>query len=193
MPVDHPRPIELFGFVTGKLCFLLTLVAPLLLCDTWAIGFRQMFLMVYIGSFFVILTFAVSHQNRKCFQAEEALEARGVDGNPATDFGELQVETTCNFYAPFWQLLHCAGLGFQVEHHLFPTVSICHFPEVSKIVMQPCAYPPRPLYAKRWKADDILYPRHEEIRGKVDPLTGFSAELKYLPGESALRPPSKRD
>ena len=46
--------------------------------------------------------------------------------------------------------------------------------------MMPCAYPPRPLYAKRWKTDDILYPRHEEIRGKVDPLTGFSAELKCL-------------
>jgi len=103
-PVDHPRPIELFGFVAGKLCFLMTLVAPLLLCDTWGIGFRQvspnpdpnpnpnphhnlnpnpnsnpnpnpspnpnpiclpprqMFLMVYIGSFFVILTFAVSRQ-----------------------------------------------------------------------------------------------------------------------------------
>ena len=106
--------------------------------------------------------------------------------------------------------------------------------------MLPCAYPPRPLYAKRWKVDhtlwnptpnpnpnpdqvddilwnpspnpnpnpdqvddilwnpspnpnpnpdqvdDILYPPHEDIRGRVDPSTGFSADLKYLPGEKAL-------
>ena len=92
-----------------------------------------MFLMLCVGSFVVVLTFAVSrqnpntipnptptpttspnpnpnpnpdpnpnpnpnqvsHQNRKCFQQEEALEARGMDGKPATDFGELQVKTTC--------------------------------------------------------------------------------------------------
>ena len=52
-----------------------------------------MFLMLCVGSFVVVLTFAVSHQNRKCFQQEEALEARGMDGKPATDFGELQVAT----------------------------------------------------------------------------------------------------
>jgi len=230
VPVDHPRPIELAGFVLGKICFVLTVCGPLFACGSWGIAFRQMFLMLCVGSFVVVLTFAVSHQNRKCFQQEEALEARGMDGKPATDFGELQVKTTCDFDAPFWQLLHCGGLGFQIEHHLFPTVSIAHFPQVSKIVMQacldfglpyhhynswghavvahyeylkemgrsdivfadqpapvlPCAYPPRPLYAKRWKVDDILYPPHEDIRGRVDPSTGFSADLKYLPGEKAL-------
>ena len=40
------------------------------------------------------------------------------------------MKTTCDFDAPFWQLLHCGGLGFQIEHHLFPTISICHFPQV---------------------------------------------------------------
>ena len=38
------------------------------------------------------------------------------------------------------------------------------------------------------QADDILYPPHEDIRGRVDPATGFSADLKYLPGEKPLRP-----
>tara|TARA_B100000787_G_scaffold102526_1_gene75874 strand:+ start:45 stop:224 length:180 start_codon:yes stop_codon:yes gene_type:complete len=51
-----------------------------------------MFLMLCVGSFVVVLTFAVSHQNRKCFQHAEALEAEGKDGKPAADFGSLQVE-----------------------------------------------------------------------------------------------------
>ena len=59
--------------------------------------------------------------------------------NPTPSPNPNQVKTTCDFYAPFWQGLHCAGLGYQIEHHLFPTVSICHFPQVSKIVMQACA------------------------------------------------------
>ena len=46
------------------------------------------------------------------------------------------MKTTCDFGAPFWQLLHCGGLAYQIEHHLFPTVSICHLPAVAEIVMQ---------------------------------------------------------
>ena len=68
----------------GKLCFATTLLSPLFVCESVATGLRQVALMTNIGSFFVILTFAVSHQNRKCFQQEEALEARGVDASRFT-------------------------------------------------------------------------------------------------------------
>ena len=122
-----------------------------------------------------------------------------------------QVKTTCNFGAPLWQLLHCAGLGYQIEHHLFPTISVCHLPAVSTIVMEtaaefglpyhyypswfaavhahyeylkemgrndivfadqpppvvPCAYPPRPLDAKRWVLDDVFFPPREDLRGPL--------------------------
>ena len=74
-PVDFPRPIELLGFVVGKLAFGLILWCPMFnphLTAAWA--FRQTVLMLVVGSFVTVLTFAVSHQNRKCFQAEEALE-----------------------------------------------------------------------------------------------------------------------
>lgn len=132
-PIDFPRPIEFFGFVAGKIAFGLTLGCPLFnpyLTTAWAL--RQTTLMFVAGSFVTVLTFAVSHQNRKCFQYAEALADE-------TDFGSLQVKTTCNFGAPMWQLLHCAGLGYQVEHHLFPTISVCHLPAVSTIVMETAA------------------------------------------------------
>lgn len=215
-PVDSPRPIETLGFVLGKICFCCLLNAPMFVLPSFAHALRQSVLMTGIGSFVVVLTFAVSHQNRKCFQHAEAL---ADEKETQTDFGSLQVKTTCNFGAPFWQLLHCAGLGYQIEHHLFPTISVCHLPAVSAIVMEtcaefglpyhyypswfaavyahyeylkemgrkdivfadqpppqvPCAFPPRPLYTKRWKIDDVLYPEHTDLRG---PLRHVQAEKK---------------
>ena len=41
VPVDHPRPIELAGFVLGKICFVLTVCGPLFACGSWGIAFRQ--------------------------------------------------------------------------------------------------------------------------------------------------------
>lgn len=221
--IDRPRPLELCGFILGKLCFLTTMMSSFVAQPTWSLAFRQFALMVFIGSFVVVLTFALSHQNHKCFQHGEALDMRSASAtartdaanapteNDAADFGSLQVKTTCNFGAPFWQLLHMGGLAFQIEHHLFPTISVCHLPDVSKIVMQacaeyglpynyytswwsavlahfnylkdmgrndivfagqpppttPCAYPPRPLYAKRWKIDNLMFPPHNELRGPL--------------------------
>ena len=61
-PVDFPRPIELLGFVVGKLAFGLILWCPMFnphLTAAWA--FRQTVLMLVVGSFVTVLTFAVSH------------------------------------------------------------------------------------------------------------------------------------
>lgn len=51
-----------------------------------------------------------------------------------------QVQTTANFatHNPIitW---YCGGLNFQIEHHLFPTISHVHYPVISKIVKETCA------------------------------------------------------
>jgi linoleoyl-CoA desaturase len=51
-----------------------------------------------------------------------------------------QVQTTINFSrgnrALTWLL---GGLNYQIEHHLFPEVSHCHYPAVAVIVKQACA------------------------------------------------------
>ncbi|GAB5539283.1 MAG: acyl-CoA desaturase [Salibacteraceae bacterium] len=46
-----------------------------------------------------------------------------------------QLNTTGNF-APTNKLLtwYCCGLNYQVEHHIFPSISHVHYPEISKIV-----------------------------------------------------------
>lgn len=56
------------------------------------------------------------------------------------DFMVHQLRTTANFATRSkvlsWWL---GGLNFQVEHHLFPTISHVHYPAISTIVKQVCA------------------------------------------------------
>ena len=51
-----------------------------------------------------------------------------------------QIRTTANFATDnkviSWLV---GGLNFQVEHHLFPTISHVHYPALNKIIKQACA------------------------------------------------------
>jgi len=63
-----------------------------------------------------------------------------VDRSPAVDWARWQVESTVNF-APktaIWTW-YFGGLNYQIEHHLFPTVSHVHYPALSEIVQRTCA------------------------------------------------------
>ncbi|MEX2597893.1 MAG: acyl-CoA desaturase [Salibacteraceae bacterium] len=48
-----------------------------------------------------------------------------------------QLKTTSNF-APSnkWLTWYCGGLNYQVEHHIFPSVSHIHYPDISRIVKE---------------------------------------------------------
>ena len=60
----------------------------------------------------------------------------------------LQTSTTVNFRTGFIGRLLCAGVDYQIEHHLFPGISHVYYPEVSEIVKAYCRahnYPYRTL------------------------------------------------
>ena len=55
------------------------------------------------------------------------------------DWGELQVRNSGNFSTSNSLINHCfGGINYQIEHHLFPTISHVHFPAISKIVKKAC-------------------------------------------------------
>jgi len=68
-----------------------------------------------------------------------------VRGKPKLkiDWGEQQVRasgnhsTTSFFWSRFWNFF-LGGLHYQIEHHLFPTISHVHFPDIAPIVRQAC-------------------------------------------------------
>ncbi len=56
------------------------------------------------------------------------------------DWGEIQVRHSGNFITSstiFTQLF--GGINYQIEHHLFPSVSHMHLPAISSIVKRVCA------------------------------------------------------
>ncbi|TBO35928.1 fatty acid desaturase family protein [Pedobacter kyonggii] len=74
-----------------------------------------------------------------------------------------QISSTANFSTK--NKLACfflGGLNFQVEHHLFPTMSHVHYPKISELVRQTCM------------EFEISYLEHKNI------LTAFTSHLAHL-------------
>lgn len=59
-------------------------------------------------------------------------------GARPTDSVRLQTDTTINFRTGFLGRLYCAGLEYQIEHHLFPNCSHVHYRAMSPLVKAYC-------------------------------------------------------
>ena len=59
-------------------------------------------------------------------------------GDKTQDYLLGQIMTTVNFRTGFLGRLFCAGVDYQIEHHLFPIVPHVHYPEMSKVVKEFC-------------------------------------------------------
>jgi len=67
-------------------------------------------------------------------------ETRTSTATPSADWGEEQVRNSANFATS--NPLVCAlygGINYQIEHHLFPTLSHVHYATIQPIVRQACA------------------------------------------------------
>ncbi len=78
-------------------------------------------------------TFALSHQNAW------ALGSASRTSSQPRDWGAGQLETTVNFQHGHWlPVTLFGGLGYQIEHHLFPTISYSRLHEIVPIVRETC-------------------------------------------------------
>ena len=72
------------------------------------------------------------------------------------DWGELQVRNSGNFSTQNFFINNCfGGINHQITHHLFPTISHVHYPEISKIVKEKC------------KEFDIPYVEHKSMLSAI--------------------------
>ena len=82
------------------------------------------------------------------------------------DFILRQTSTTINFRTGFFGHLICSGADYQIEHHLFPSISHHHYPKMSRDVKEFCkrhGYPYRTLgwWEAIWKSFMVFYkPKH---------------------------------
>ncbi len=124
-----------FSFWGFKLFHLLAfIVIPIYFIGflPWVIGF-----VIYasFAGFILSMVFQLAHT-----VADTHFPKVNVENNKIEDEWAIhQLKTTANFATNnrlvSWLV---GGLNFQIEHHLFPTISHVHYPAISKIVKQVC-------------------------------------------------------
>lgn len=134
--IPRPRGKDLFWLVSCKLAFFtLAFVVPLLLHSFWAV------LGIYL-LYSVVLSLALSVVFQLAHCVGEADFPVVADGTNAVEnaWAVHQVQTTVNFCRdnrPMTWLL--GGLNYQIEHHLFPEINHCNYPDIAGIVRDTCA------------------------------------------------------
>ena len=105
------------------------LALPLAMGYHWGLVIGAFMLMHMIGGLLLAMIFQPAH----IMEDHDFIEG-GLKVIPES-YESHQLKTTSNF-APSNKILtwFCGGLNYQVEHHIFPSVSHIHYPALSKIV-----------------------------------------------------------
>lgn len=84
------------------------------------------------GGIFAAIVFQLAHVVENV-----AFPLPDAEGVIHASWGAHEMTTTSNFAIDsFWVTHLVGGLNFQVEHHLLPKISHCHYPALSKIVQE---------------------------------------------------------
>ncbi|GAB3316061.1 acyl-CoA desaturase [Larkinella ripae] len=117
---------------------------PLLLTDItfgqWLLGFL---LMNFVAGFVLSVIFQLAH-----IVEEVHSPIRNDEGNIENAWAIHQLESTANF-SGHWLMSWCiGGLNYQIEHHLFPSISHIHYPAIAPIVQATAEQYGLPYYQK---------------------------------------------
>lgn len=123
---------ELITLIVSKIGYAIFALLPLFLTSLtvgqWLIGF----LVIHITAGLILTTvFQLAHVVEGADQPEP--EPNGIMGSA---WAIHQLQTTANFGCPRWLSWYIGGLDYQVEHHLFPSISHVHYPALARIVRQ---------------------------------------------------------
>ncbi|MEN8765371.1 acyl-CoA desaturase [Wenyingzhuangia sp.] len=117
--------------MTKIVYYLFWLVLPLLVMNVmwyqWLVGFMVMH---YVAGFVLSTVFQLAHIT----DAIEVVSAEKLEKEKRS-WAAHQLQETANFatqnkFVSFF----LGGLNFQIEHHIFPTISHVHYKDISKIV-----------------------------------------------------------
>ncbi|GAB3916887.1 fatty acid desaturase family protein [Larkinella terrae] len=136
---------EIAVLLVSKLLYVFFVgVLPLLLTDItfgqWVIGFL---LMNFVAGFVLSVIFQLAH-----IIEEVHSPIQNDQGNIENAWAIHQLESTANF-SGHWLMSWCiGGLNYQIEHHLFPSISHVHYPAIAPIVRETARQYGLPYYQK---------------------------------------------
>ena len=134
--IHRPRGLDLLMLLLGKLAFVvLAFVIPLSLHKAWVFVLFYALFAVVLG-FILSIVFQLAHVVEEASFPTIPEGARSIERS----WAEHQLQTTVNFchenHVVTWLL---GGLNYQIEHHLFPRISHCNYPALSRVVKAACA------------------------------------------------------
>lgn len=159
--IPRPKGMELVLFFVGKATWAtIFLVIPLMFHSFGTVLTMYLVTNAILGVITSVV-FQMAHT------VEEADFVPPPPGAPEeriqNEWAAHQAETTVNF-APrnrFWTW-YLGGLNYQIEHHLFPSVSHQHYPDIAPIVEQTC------------RAHNVGYYTHPSFRAAI------ASHFRYL-------------
>lgn len=134
------------------------------------ISFGRLLLCIYLS----FVTMGISYflcvaTNHDTYESHEAFGKWYKEGKKV-DWGEVQVRSSGNhsvsgsfldtIITQLW-----GGMNYQIEHHLFPSLSHCHYHKVAPIVQQTC------------KEFNIPYPAHKTWLDSIKSYVEFVKEM----------------
>mmetsp|Transcript_10169 Transcript_10169/g.20534 ORF Transcript_10169/g.20534 Transcript_10169/m.20534 type:complete len:467 (-) Transcript_10169:42-1442(-) len=123
---DLMRAVEVAGLVLHYIWYL----KYLSLAPSWGSLAVVFILSQAMGGFLIGLVFTVGHN---------AMEVLTEDEYRAYDFTRLQILTTRDVTPNWFNDWFTGGLGYQIEHHLWPTLPRHSLPKAAKILQAFCA------------------------------------------------------
>ncbi len=131
----RPRGWELVLFIGGKLTFLvLAFGIPLLFHPLWSVVLFYALIAGIVGVFLSVV-FQLAHAvERADFPCEDKITGR-IENPWAVHQVQSSVDFARDSRLVSWLV---GGLNFQIEHHLFPTLSHVNYPAISGIVEGTC-------------------------------------------------------
>ncbi|WNJ20319.1 fatty acid desaturase [Pontibacter sp. G13] len=136
------------------------LVLPLVLMDNaWWVIVGSWFTMHFIAGLILALIFQPAH-----VMPDSKYPLPDESGHMDNSWFIHQLLTTTNFSPNSkWFSWYVGGLNYQIEHHLFPSISHVHYPKLSKIVEETAKefdlpYNKQPNFVKAvWEHGKMLY------------------------------------
>lgn len=145
---------------------------PMLFFPVWGVLGVYTLRLVGIG-YAVYIAFAPAHFPAEAYFLAKEREDR-TDYFKSQDYILLQCATTVNFRTGPIGRLVCAGVDYQIEHHLFPGICHVYYPQMAPILEKWCrehGYPYRSLgWADAvWKSL-VTFKRRKPVEPALEPL-----------------------
>jgi len=160
---SYPPNLHLVEMLGNILSFSFHVILPFFILPFKTAGICMLILISMMGLAY-FLNVAPNHDTISTHDALSDKQLKGMD------WGELQVRSSCN-HSIGNSLIDQAitnlwgGMNYQIEHHLFPAMSHCHYSTISPIVRETC------------KEFGIPYSYHENW---YKAIVGYTSLLKLL-------------